>query len=154
MATSLGEHLLTTVASVASIVGFTMAWWALRSIRDQMKLQSYLELTSRFEQILPRIPREVLECRRDVSMEECIADVDEGRVVRRSLTAYFALCAQEHVLVERGLLDRGIWKLWERRLEMVVSSPPARRVLEEMLRAGEFHSTEFRKRVVALVGRG
>lgn len=114
--------LIANVFSVASVLVQAVATFAViysvLALRNQLRLQVFLEYTRRFDEI--RFP--------DDSFLARWADLGpkRARKAERAFRKYFDLCSQEWWLHHTGKIENRVWEVWARGMADIVNTPGGR----------------------------
>jgi hypothetical protein len=105
--------LLCTVVSAGAAV--IAVWFASRTFRRSAELQAFLEFTKRYETIMDSLPS---RARTDTRWSP---EVDPDLAIR---LRYLNLCSEEFYLMQRGLLSKTVWSIWETEMRATLGSDP------------------------------
>jgi hypothetical protein len=115
---AVGGSILVAVGSAAAIV------FALRGVRDQLRVTVFLTYTERYATAMGALP---FEARRPGGDYQLSAESAEERArVFGTFRDYFNLCAEEMWLRQHRRIDRATWQIWERGMQQVALFPPFR----------------------------
>jgi hypothetical protein len=94
---------------------------ALKGVRDQLRMSTFLAYTERYASLMARMP---FEARRPGSGYD-LGQVppDERETVLAVFRDYFNLCSEELWLASSGKIDKGTWELWRTGIRQVASFP-------------------------------
>ncbi len=110
-------------AGVLALTGLAIAM-SLRSVRDQLWLQTFSDYTRRYLEILDRLPEEARVPDESVDLDDLPAP--ERRRLLVSLRRYFNLCSEEFYLRKRRRIDSETWKIWESGIRATMRLPTFR----------------------------
>jgi hypothetical protein len=112
------QNLLTVLASAGSLVATGAVIYSLVVLRNQLRLQVFLEYTRRFDEI--KFP--------DGSFTARWVDLDpkRARKSQRAFRKYFDLCSQEWWLHHTGKIENRVWDVWARGMADIVNTPGGR----------------------------
>jgi len=112
------QNLLTVLASAGSLVATGAVIYSLVVLRNQLRLQVFLEYTRRFDEI--KFP--------DGSFTSRWVDLDpkRARKSQRAFRKYFDLCSQEWWLHHTGKIENRVWDVWARGMADIVNTPGGR----------------------------
>jgi hypothetical protein len=108
------QNLLTVLASAGSLVATGAVIYSLVVLRNQLRLQVFLEYTRRFDEI--EFP------------EGAFADPwprltkKRARKAERAFRKYFDLCSQEWWLHQSGKIESRVWEVWARGMADIVAT--------------------------------
>lgn len=88
-----------------------------RALRRQLCAQTFAEYTRRYQEILSRVPPELLAGDDRPELAEHYRD----RLPL--LRAYFDLCFEEYYLHAAGFIDEDLWALWRGGMEYAFARP-------------------------------
>jgi hypothetical protein len=127
------------IATVLSILlGIIAFVWGVKRYNRQMNTQVFLTYTQRFDQIMDTFPEKAWMVRLDMNKLP-----DPSPELSKSVLKYLNLCAEEYYLLEKKLLAKDVWKIWEDELRRTLASPLFVREWKEL--AKEFDAyPEFR----------
>jgi hypothetical protein len=110
--------LLTVLASAGSLVATGAVVYSLIVLRNQLRLQVFLEYTRRFDEIefpegafvepWPRLTKK------------------RARKAERAFRKYFDLCSQEWWLHQSGKIESRVWGVWARGMADIVATAGGR----------------------------
>ena len=112
------QNLLTVLASAGSLVATGAVVYSLIVLRNQLRLQVFLEYTRRFDEI--EFP------------EGAFADPwprltkKRARKAERAFRKYFDLCSQEWWLHQSGKIESRVWEVWARGMADIVATAGGR----------------------------
>ena len=108
------QNLLTVLASAGSLVATGAVIYSLVVLRNQLRLQVFLEYTRRFDEI--RFP--------DGSFVTKWIDLapKQARRSERAFRKYFDLCSQEWWLHHTGKIENRVWEVWARGMADIVGT--------------------------------
>jgi hypothetical protein len=109
---------------ILAVTGFAVTM-SLRSVRDQLWLQTFSEYTRRYLAILDSLPEEARTP--DESLDPNGLAAPERRMLLVSLRRYFNLCSEEFYLRERKRIDAETWRIWESGMRATMRLPTFRR---------------------------
>lgn len=106
-----------TISAVGLIV-------SLRRLRDQLRLQTFMEFTKRYVDVLDGLPRRALGPESAWNPETLTEDerIDLARAIRR----WANLCSQEYYLRGAGRVDEATWNIWKEGIENSMARRPFR----------------------------
>jgi hypothetical protein len=112
------QNLLTVLASAGSLVATGAVIYSLVVLRNQLRLQVFLEYTRRFDEI--KFP--------DGSFTARWVDLDpkRARKSQRAFRKYFDLCSQEWWLHHTGKIENRVWEVWVRGMADIINTPGGR----------------------------
>ena len=106
---------LVTVAHIAAVVGVVSVLVAmgataaaLRGVREQLRLQVFLEFTRRYNELVLDLPEGARDPRVD---PDTVSRIDPA-ALRRFARGYFNLCSEEHFLQRQKKIEPTIWSIW------------------------------------------
>lgn len=108
---------------IFAVTGFALAM-SLRSVRDQLWLQTFSEYTRRYLDILDSLPEEARVP--DESLDPNELRPAERRKLLISLRRYFNLCSEEFYLRKRKRIDAETWRIWESGIQATMRLPTFR----------------------------
>lgn len=98
------------IASIALIISLFSIWLQDKGVRKQLQVVNISEYTKRYQEIIEKFPRSVLDKNFDINS----LSQDDKEKLLRSMWIYFDLCYEEYILYyELNLIDKKLWKLWE-----------------------------------------
>jgi hypothetical protein len=103
----------------ATILGVFFVARQLYLLRDQLRLQQYIEYTKRYQEIVLSFPESINEA--SFLLENLPRD--ERDKTMRHMRAYFDLCFEEWDLKNKKLVDQKFWDLWKGGMEFAFSKP-------------------------------
>jgi hypothetical protein len=108
------------VAIIALIISLGSIWFQDRGVRKQLMVSNISEYTKRYQDILEKLPKIVLDRNFDLNS---LAD-DEKDKLLRTMWLYFDLCYEEYILFyELKLIDKKLWKHWEDAMKSAFARP-------------------------------
>lgn len=114
--------LAVALASVAGvIVAIATVVVALRSVRNQLWLQTFSEYTRRYSEIVRELPSEARRPGGRFVFDELDGE-EQGRVLNIA-RAYLNLCSEEYFLHDRGRIDDETWAIWRAAIVEVLRAP-------------------------------
>ena len=102
------------VISIATLLVSIML--QLRVLNRQIRQANFSELTRRYHEIFLPIP---VAFHSSARLED---QADRDNLLQR-LRAYFNLCSEEHHLFTEGFVDRKVWRIWERNMQLTFQRP-------------------------------
>ena len=93
----------------------------LRGIRDQLWLSTFAEYTSRYSQIMGRVPFAVRDPNGGVTLDD-LSD-HERECVLGAVRMYANLCSEELYLHDRKLIDKETWEIWQTGIRDTLRAP-------------------------------
>jgi hypothetical protein len=108
---------------ILAVTGFAVAL-SIRSVRDELWLQTFSDYTRRYLDILDSLPEEARVPEGSVDPEALLPD--ERRRLLISLRRYFNLCSQEFYLRNRKRIDTETWRIWESGIRATMRLPTFR----------------------------
>jgi hypothetical protein len=127
------------VSIVAAIVTLI---WGVRSYKNQMNAQLFLEFTKRFEEVMQSFPKSVWPSRLNIEGKPPV----KTKALSLSVLRYLNLCSEEYYLYKKGWLHKEIWEIWEGELIRTLQTPLFMREWQTL--ADEFESyREFKEYV-------
>lgn len=108
------NDLVTLVTAMGSLIATGAVLYSLIVLRNQLRLQVFLEYTRRFDDI-QFAPEHFNIIWTEMSPEQSTA----AQVAFRK---YFDLCSQEWWLNQTGKIESGVWKVWSRGIEETINS--------------------------------
>jgi hypothetical protein len=124
-----------TVFTVASILVAVVAFlWGVKSYRDQMNAQLFLEFTKRFEEVMQSFPRNTWPSRLNIEGKP----PPKSKALSLSVLRYLNLCSEEYYLRQKGWLSKETWEIWDRELIRTLQTPFF--IREWKILASEFES--------------
>jgi hypothetical protein len=127
--------MIDTFLTVASILIAVCAFlWGVKSYRDQMNAQLFLEFTKRFEEVMQAFPKNTWPNRLNIKGKP----PPKSKALSLSVLRYLNLCSEEYYLRQKGWLYKETWGIWERELIRTLQTPLFRREWREL--ANEFES--------------
>lgn len=109
------QNLLTVLASAGSLVATGAVVYSLIVLRNQLRLQVFLEYTRRFDEI--EFP--------DGAFADPWPSLSKRRArkAERAFRKYFDLCSQEWWLHQSGKIEGRVWEVWSRGMADIVTTP-------------------------------
>jgi hypothetical protein len=104
-----------------------------------MNTQVFLTYTQRFDQIMDSFPKDAWVMRLDLDRLP-----DSSPELSRSVLKYLNLCAEEYYLLQKKLLAKDVWQIWEDELKRTLQSPLFKREWKELAKEFEAYP-EFRQ---------
>jgi hypothetical protein len=138
---------INTILTVISILVAAAAFlgglvWSVKSYRNQMNAQLFLEFTKRFEEVMQSFPKNVWSTRLNIEG----FPPRKSKELSLSVLRYLNLCGEEYYLYKKKWLHKEIWGIWERELIRTLRTPLFIREWKTL--AGEFESyPEFKEYV-------
>ena len=127
--------ILTVVSILVAVAAFLGGLiWSVKSFRNQMSAQLFLEFTKRFEDLMESFPKNAWSAR----LNSEGVPPRKSKELSLSVLRYLNLCSEEYYLYKKGLLDKRIWKIWEKELARTLQTPLFIREWKTL--AGEFDS--------------
>jgi hypothetical protein len=124
-----------TILTATSILVAAAAFlWGVKSYRDQMNAQLFLEFTKRFEEVMQSFPKNAWSTRLDIEGKPPA----KNKALSLSVLRYLNLCSEEYYLRQKGWLYKETWEIWERELKRTLQTPLFIREWKTL--AGEFAS--------------
>ncbi len=109
------------IAAAAVVLTGTGLIVALKGVRDQLRMSTFLTYTERYASVMARMP---FEARRPASAYDLESvESAEREAVLSSFRDYFNMCSEELWLASSGRIDKATWKLWRMGMREVVSFP-------------------------------
>ena len=102
------------------LIGLIIARQQLRHLRDQMKEDTYLEYSKRYNEIAKQLPTEVFGQNFET------AQLDRSPEFRHAMKAYVDLCSEEVKLACRDKIPYQVWQDWEEEIRDAMGSPAGR----------------------------
>jgi hypothetical protein len=99
---------LTTIVSL--LVTALAIYLSLRSVRNQLWLQTFTEFTRRYNELVAELPAAARDPARELRYDEVEPDVQTN--LKRFARGYFNLCSEEHYLRARKRIDADTWQIW------------------------------------------
>jgi hypothetical protein len=124
---------------ISIIIGIIAFVWGVRSYNQQMNTQVFLTYTQRFDQIMDSFPKDAWVMRLDLDRLP-----DSSPELSRSVLKYLNLCAEEYYLLQKKLLAKDVWQIWEDELKRTLQSPLFKREWKELAKEFEAYP-EFRQ---------
>ncbi|MEO7840411.1 MAG: hypothetical protein ABIU06_13775 [Anaerolineales bacterium] len=118
--------------TISILVGVAALFWGVKSYRDQMNAQLFLEFTKRFEEVMQSFPKNVWSSRLNIDGKP----PPKSKAVSLSVLRYLNLCSEEYYLRQKNWLYKETWEIWERELIRTLQTPLFRREWKTL-------STEF-----------
>lgn len=119
--------MLESLGLISSIlIGAAAIAWSLHGVKKQMWLQSFLEFTGRYNQLIEKMPPLVRSGDPRATLEQ-LTD-PEHLQVENAVRGYLNLCSEELYLVSRGHLDKQTWSIWKDGIRGFFQSGIAREV--------------------------
>lgn len=141
------EMLVPYVDVVAGIATAAGVAYAAITYRRQAQLQTFIEYTRRFHEVMSDFPAEYR-----VDWKTIQFPANDVRVAGACI-AYLNLCAEEFEMHRSGLVGQRVWNIWRREIEASLCSPLLRTGWKEL--RGEYASApEFLAWVEAQQGLG
>lgn len=139
------------VAIAAAVIAVREVRLLLRGIETQLRVQSFLSFTGRYNEIVRDLPIDVLGGGGSGIALGGILDEKERARILVGIKRYFDLCSEEYFLRHEGMLKEPEWSEWERFL----SANLGREIVMEVWRLieGDGYSEGFRKHVELLAGK-
>jgi hypothetical protein len=110
------------ISAVAALILSAMAIAVtIRSLRDQLWLQTFAEYTRRYSDIVTDLPSESRSPDSDFSIESLHQD-EQGPFLNR-VRAYVNLCSEELYLRRHKRIDKETWSIWTEGIEATVALP-------------------------------
>jgi hypothetical protein len=117
---TIGEA-ISLVGVLATLGGVTVAVWAIlaqgRALRRQLCVQTFAEYTRRYQELLAKVPAELL------AGEDRPGILEQHRDKLSLLRAYFDLCFEEYYLHSTGFIEEDLWALWRGGMEYAFARP-------------------------------
>ena len=137
------DTILTAASIFVAVVAFLWGViWGVKSYRDQMNAQLFLEFTKRFEEVMQSFPKSAWSTRLDIEGPPPA----KSKALSLSALRYLNLCSEEFYLYKKRWLHKDIWKIWEKELIRTLQTPLFIREWKTL--AGEFESyPEFKEYV-------
>jgi hypothetical protein len=127
--------MIDTIITVASLLIAVITFiWGVKSYRDQMNAQLFLEFTKRFEEVMQSFPKNIWPSRLNIGGKP----PPKSKVLSLSVLRYLNLCSEEYYLCQKGWLYKETWEIWEQELIRTLQTPLF--VREWKALAGEFES--------------
>lgn len=112
--------MIDTIITVVSIaVAVATFIWGVKSYKDQMNAQLFLEFTRRFEEIMQSFPEDAWAAR--LNLQETTPE--SSKKLSLSVLKYMNLCSEEYYLYKKGWLNASIWRIWEAELMRTLQTP-------------------------------
>jgi len=129
------DTILTAASIFVAVIAFLWGViWGVKSYRDQMNAQLFLEFTKRFEEVMQSFPKSAWSARLNIEGKPPA----KSKALSLSVLRYLNLCSEEYYLYKKGWLHREIWKIWESELIRTLQTPLFIREWKTL--AGEFES--------------
>ena len=109
------------IAAATVIVTGLGVMAALKGVRDQLRISTFLAYTERYSALMARMPFEARRPGSGYDLEE--ARDEERQQVLGVFRDYFNLCSEELWLASSGKIDKGTWKLWRTGIRQVAGFP-------------------------------
>lgn len=103
----------------ALIVAMLALFWQMHQGNKQSKVHFFTTYTQRYQEIFLNLPVGVESS--DFSLNGC--EPKEKNEILRWMRAYYDLCSEEFYLNEEGLIDRKVWKLWDKGTKDLLKKP-------------------------------
>ena len=94
---------------------------SLRSVRDRLWLQTFSDYTSRYLDIVDRLPDEARDS--DTALNPETLPAGERRRLMIGLRRYFNLCSEEFYLRKRRRIDDETWRIWAGGIQATMRLP-------------------------------
>ena len=131
--------MLESLGLISSIlIGAATIAWSLNGVKKQMWLQSFLEFTGRYNQLVEKLPSLVRSGDPTATLEQ-LTD-SEHHQVENAVRGYLNLCSEELYLVSRGHLDKQTWSIWKDGIRAFFESGISREVWADI--RSEYESYE------------
>ena len=114
---SFGEWIAAATVVVTGL-GVVMA---LKGVRDQLRISTFLAYTDRYAALMARMPFEARRPGSGYDLEQ--VPPEEKETVLAVFRDYFNLCSEELWLASSGKIDKGTWKLWRQGIREVAGFP-------------------------------
>jgi hypothetical protein len=111
-----------------AVAALFVVFWEMRELRFQLRMNTYMEYTARYSDILAGLPSKVLEDR-DYSLEDCLREYPDFRISARR---YFWLLQEEYFLQKNGLLPKDQWRIWESEFSRTLQLASLREVWQDL----------------------
>src|SRR5687768_4325484 len=98
---------------VSVIIATVTFIWGVRSYRDQMNAQLFLEFTKRFEEVMQSFPKNLWSTRLAIEGKPPA----KSKALSLSVLRYLNLSSEEYYLRQKGWLYKETWEIWERELK-------------------------------------
>jgi len=125
------DTIFTVVSTLVALVAFL---WGVKSYRDQMNAQLFLEFTKRFEEVMQSFPKNIWSTRLDIDGKPPA----KSKALSLSVLRYLNLCSEEYYLFKKRWLYKETWKIWEGELIRTLQTPLFRREWKGL--SGEFEA--------------
>jgi hypothetical protein len=112
----MSDTYLTGASILVAVAAFL---WGVKSYRDQMNAQLFLEFTRRFEEVMQSFPKNVWSSRLNIEGKP----PPKSKAVSLSALRYLNLCSEEYYLRQKRWLYRETWEIWERELLRTLQTP-------------------------------
>jgi hypothetical protein len=134
-----------TVISI--VVGIFAFIYGVRSYKNQMNAQVFLQYTERYEDIMKSFPKSAWSAR--FNSKEALPK--ESEELTLSVLRYLNLCSEEFYLFKQKYLSKKVWNIWADELARTLRTPLLRREWQKL--ADEFDAyPEFQSFVKAKQG--
>jgi hypothetical protein len=139
----------TEISVFVGVIGLLWGiFWGIKTYRDQMNAQLFLEFTKRFEEVMESFPKNAWSTRLN---SEGIPP-RKSKELSLSVLRYLNLCSEEYYLYKKRWLHKEIWEIWEDELIRTLQTPLFIREWETL--ASEFESYPKFKEYIDEVQRG
>src|SRR5689334_7030696 len=94
---------------------------SLRSVRDQLRISTFLAYTERYSEVMARLPFEARRPGSGYSLAR--VNEDERETVLSAFRDYFNLCSEELWLHRSRWIDKRTWDIWHSGMRRVFCFP-------------------------------
>lgn len=107
------------IALVGILVALTALIYQMRQYTVQLRLQTFMAYTERYQQIMLELPSTIESDSFDL---QSLCD-DEREKTLRWLRAYFDLCSEEFHLWQTKRIENSVWEKWNAGIRDSLSKP-------------------------------
>lgn len=108
------------IATLISILfGIFAFFYGVKSYKDQMNAQVFLQYTQRFEEIMQSFPKNAWSAR--LNSETALPEPSEE--LNLGVLRYLNLCSEEYYLYREKYLSKKVWSIWEHELARTLRTP-------------------------------
>lgn len=94
---------------------------ALKGVRDQLRIATFLTYTERYASLMARMPFEARRPDSEYDLDK--VPPEERQIVLVVFRDYFNLCSEELWLASSGKIDKGTWRIWKMGIRQVAGFP-------------------------------
>jgi hypothetical protein len=139
------QALSTITNTIIIALAALAAIWQLRKFMAQIRLQVFMNYTERYSKIIVTIPEAAFDPEKSIFMIQTVSKEIKDEYLT-AMRQYFNMCSEEFYLHQNRLLDKKVWRLWEKGIKFAMKLPSYQDAWE-IIRGHEGYDEAFKKLV-------